>query len=67
MSYPGLIDETPLESREREHQDYHIAEHIFEDHCEWCKVEKCQQCKGRGMSENGALVCGKCNGRGRII
>jgi len=39
----------------------------FNDHCVWCEVERCKQCRGRGMSENGALVCVKCDGRGRII
>lgn len=67
MSYPGLREETLLELKEREHQDYHIAEHIFDEGCEWCKVEKCGQCKGLGMSQNGTFVCGKCNGRGRLL
>jgi hypothetical protein len=55
------------EAKERYHQEYHTQEHIFEDGCAFCHAEKCTQCRGRGMSENGKLICGKCNGRGRII
>jgi len=66
MSYPGLAKDL-IEAREKEHQEYHIDENVFNDHCVWCEVERCKQCRGRGMSENGALVCVKCDGRGRII
>ena len=62
-----ILNDHPTEAREKEHQDYHIAENIFEDKCVFCQVEKCIQCRGTGMSNNCALICGKCDGRGRII
>lgn len=65
MSYP--LPEVPYEAKEIEHQDYHIAEHIFDDKCEWCNAEKCSQCKGAGMDRRCNMICGKCDGRGRII
>lgn len=67
MSYPGLTNEHPTDAQQREHEDNHIAENIFVDGCGFCRVEKCVQCKGTGMSENCALICGKCGGIGRII
>ena len=69
MTYPGLnySHSDMRELRQIEHEENHIGENIFEDGCNWCNVEKCDQCKGRGMSENGKLVCGRCDGRGRII
>ena len=67
MSYPGLINDYPTESREREHQEYHIAENEFVDKCIFCQVERCHECKGTGMTNQCALVCWRCDGRGRII
>lgn len=55
------------EAKEKEHQEFHVAEYIFDEGCEWCKVEKCNQCRGWGMNENGKLICGRCYGRGRIL
>ncbi len=69
-SYQENHNDSQLDMRDRiekEHQEYHVQENEFDEKCEWCKVEKCNVCKGRGMSENGQLICGTCNGRGRLI
>lgn len=66
MSYPGLISE-PYELREREHQDYHTAEHIFDKKCVFCMAEMCRDCDGFGMTKDCKDICARCNGRGRII
>lgn len=67
MSYPGLINEHPYELKEREHMVFHIAENEFQNECEFCKAEKCKECKGIGMTNDCNNICEKCNGRGRIL
>lgn len=66
MSYPGLIYELGdfPESKQLDHEKYHVEEGIFEDGCGYCVYEKCYDCKGRGMDDK-CNLCQVCNGRGR--
>lgn len=68
MSYPGLLYELgdQRDSKQKEHEEYHVAENIFEEGCNFCVVEKCLDCRGRGMTEQ-CEICKRCDGRGRIL
>lgn len=52
------------ELRQIEHEENHVNQGTFEEGCVWCEAERCQECKGRGMTQKCDL-CLKCNGRGR--
>lgn len=70
MSYQERHNDNPFDIREavqREHEEMHMGENIFDEKCVFCNAEKCGQCKGSGMNRQLNMICGLCNGRGRII
>ena len=67
MSYPGLIDEHPLDAKQRYHEECHIGENEFDDQCSFCYAEKCLDCRGAGMTNDCKKICSKCDGRGRLL
>lgn len=66
MSYPGLLEER-YELIEKDHQEFHIDQHIFQKGCNFCIAEKCNACEGTGMTNDCHDICRKCDGRGRVI